>query len=123
MGYLQSAIRFCEREHGTVWRRVFGEGRIQCLGCVEKIALAKGQRKRVNRISKRTMRVLDSVMPASLSNDEKREFLSLSAMHGALTVLSADKTDKKLKSDTPVKADPNKLLAAMMEGAGEDRAD
>ena len=112
--YLLSAIRYCEREYGVVWRRVHGEEHIQVLNNAGKLGLASSHRKHVHRMAKRTMRVLGSVVPSELDDEAKRDFLSMSAMHGALATLTTSKAVKKLKAGEPVVADPKRLLAALL---------
>ncbi len=115
-GYLCSAIRYCLREHGVVWRRVRGEARIECLSDDQKIDLADWERRGINRRTRRSMRTLGSVDPSRLSDEKRKEHLVLAAVCGTLLETSSPRTIKRLGGDgTPKALDMSRLLTAMTQ--------
>lgn len=113
-GYLMSAIRYCLREHGVVWKRVVGEGLIECLTDPKKLSCVQAERRGVHRRTKRTMRTLRSVDSANLDDGQRKEHLVLVAVCGTLIQASSTRTVKKLTNDAaPKPLDMGRLLTAM----------
>jgi len=113
-GYLQTAMRHCLREYGILWRRVVGEGRVECIPNEAKVEVANAVRRHMHRQSKYAMRVLGSVDTAALNHDQRREHLIATAIQGTLLQASAPTTVKRLaQNNNPQPLDMHKLLAAM----------
>jgi hypothetical protein len=121
--YLMSAIRYVEREHGIVWKRVTGAGQIQCLGPKEVTTLADSVRKSTYRRSKRTVRQIAAVYDEA-DNDTRIELNRQMAVQGNILTMSSPQMQKRLKGKgtitTPHKPDLGRLLEAMVKANGQD---
>ncbi len=103
-GYLQSAIRYCLREHSVVWRRRRNENDIQCLNDSQKVGLATQEKQAIRRRGKRSLRVLNTVDPAKLDDEGRTTHWVEVATVGTLLSVTAPATAKKLAQQS--KAEP-----------------
>lgn len=114
---LATAIKHLEGESTpVVWRREKGARCIRCLDPHGCIAVAHDGRKRIHRISKRSVGVLNTVKPEQLPEGKRTEFYALVATQGTMAWLSSTKAHRKLvakKATEP--ADMRKLLASFPE--------
>lgn len=90
-GPVQTARRWCEREHGLVFDVERGKGLI-CLNNSEKVALPPKTFDRVRRMSQRVARTLDTVDYEALSPQDK---VQINVHRTVLAVAHAVTTAKK----------------------------
>ncbi len=115
-GYLQSAIRRCENQHGITWKRVLGGNCIRCLDNEGLMSLADSKRKHLRRVSKRTCRQLATADVTQMGRDEKTEYLASVAQFGTLAQFAGAATTKKLVARKVTEAlDPARMLEALKE--------
>jgi hypothetical protein len=123
-GYLMSAIRYVEREHGIVWKRVTGAGQIQCLGPAEVATVADSVRKSTYRRSKRAVRQIGAVYDRA-DNETRSELNRQMAVQGNILTMASPQMQKRLKEkdtiSTPHKPDLGRLLEAMVKANGQKR--
>jgi hypothetical protein len=109
--YLQTAIRYCERRCGVVWRRVVKAGRIRCCSSTDRIELSSNIRDRQRKMSRRALVILSSANGTDMTDKERSRALSHMAMHGAMLQFT---DQKKLASVADEKADDwKKYLTAV----------
>ena len=92
--YLASAIRYCQREHGVVWLRVFKAGMIICANAEEKLEASKGDIRIISKRSHRATQRLCTVDLAKVTDAERTEILTTTAQIG----MSHGMTDKKTRN-------------------------
>ncbi len=111
--YLGTAIKHVLRNKGIVWQRAKGAGCIKCLDPTEIRNESSAVRKRVSRLSKRSMRQLGTVALDELEDVEKREHLTCMAHMGTMVQFSDSHTAKKLAArNVSEPQDMRKLLEA-----------
>jgi len=119
--FMQSAIRYCEREYGIVWQRMKKAGAIRRLGVTELHATANCAMHGISRRAKRTIIQLQSARPESLTQDERRIHLTKLAQVGVLAAAASKDMQKRLEARNVIEAPDNKrllenLIAAMTNG-------
>jgi hypothetical protein len=94
-GYLQSAIRYCER-NGVVWRRVRGCKKLSCLNGLETVEMTTNDLRSLRRKSTRAAARLSTVAPDDIPQDKRPMALALSAQLGAIALMARTDSTKKL---------------------------
>lgn len=94
--HVYSAIKYVERVHGVVWRRLRDAGAIKCLDPDERVEVAQGYRHHISRSSKRAVRVVSTVQIEDVKADRRPDVLALVAQLGALAAFSSTAAHKRL---------------------------
>jgi len=95
-GYLMSAIRYCERYHNIVWRRIRGEGKILCLDPIEILELSHGDITKIRKQARRGSKRLFGINQEEIEVHERPQFNAAAAQLGFIASFSSGKTTKKL---------------------------
>lgn len=115
---LQTAIRYCEREHNVVWRRIKGADCIKCLEWSERLEQDNKYRRHIHRTAKRSVRVVNSIDTSELKPSDQREVNIRTAQMMTLASMSSADMRKKLEArDIQEPLDMPKLLEAMRNGS------
>lgn len=96
--HVYSAIKYVERVHGVVWRRMRDAGAIKCLDSDERVEVAHVYRQHISRSSKRAVRVISTVQIEDVKAERKPEVLALAAQLGALATFASTAAHKRLAS-------------------------
>ncbi|MEK6799856.1 MAG: hypothetical protein AABZ12_12895 [Planctomycetota bacterium] len=120
-GYLASAIRICEREHGVVWRRVPHGGYVQCCGAQDRLAIASCTAKTIVKRAKRVRCVLASAAVEG-SAELKKQLICRMAQIGAIVTMASETTIKKLDARVGGNIDPKRLLASFVADAKDQES-
>jgi len=113
---LNTAIRYCEREHGIVWSRVAGASCIKCCNPGDIRTLSHKTRRHVRKAAHRSVIQLQAVDPVAMSDTERSEHMVCLAQAGTLAVVADNRTTKKLEARTVTKPlDLTKLLEVWKE--------
>ncbi len=103
-GYLQTAIKYCLREYGIVWRRQRGENKIECLNDIQKVDFLSQERKGIRRRTKRGMHVAGAVVTSNLNDEDRTKHWVQTALFGSMLAITAPETTKKLAQKPETKA-------------------
>lgn len=120
-GYLSSAIKHVEREHGIVWRRVRKEDKIRCLNASECVDTAGWHRRCIGRAAKRAGKLVSIAASRGdeLPEAERPTARALAAQLGAIHMFAKPNTTRKIiASGAAYKPTVKGLLAAMQERTG-----
>lgn len=98
-GNLSSAIKYVERHHGRVWRRVKCENRITCLSSSEIVGVVDRRRQHIGRTVRRAKSELSRVQFEKLESDEKTRALTLKAQFAILALESAKNPTKRIAAN------------------------
>lgn len=93
---LYGAIQICERDHGVVWRPQARADAIKCLDPSEVAEVANGYRRHIGRVSRRAVRVLNTINPNQLPEGERPSAHATLAQLGAITMFAGGDMQKKL---------------------------
>jgi hypothetical protein len=112
--FLSTAIKRCLNEHKVVWKRTRGAWCIKCLIPDEIMLTAKDNSKKIHRISNRSIRMIDTVDPATMPAEKRGEYFARSAQFGTLKLFSEKSTHEKLVTrNISQPFDMSKMLEAM----------
>jgi len=117
-GYLQTAIRYCERQppgERRVWKRVKGNNMIKCLDSDEIINHATGGMRGIHRRGKRIARQVTAIDLPTLENGKKSEALALISQAATLASFAHGRTTKMLRDKNVKKKIDMKLLVDAMK--------
>lgn len=113
-GYLQSAIRICERDYGVVWQRVRGADCIKCQTAEGVVEMSKAGIKSTYKRMRRSVRQLGTVSVGELSDDSRQAYYTQLCHAGTLANCASSSFRKKLaQRNISVPIEPLKLLEAM----------
>lgn len=105
---LQTALRYIERNHGRAFKRVPNSGTISRLIGTDGASVAHVARSSIRKKATRTCCILGITLEDSMTQEERRAHLSLSAQFGTIAVCARPSTTRKLtKMDAvaPLKLD------------------
>jgi len=113
---LQSAIRYCLREYGMVWGRVWKGNCIKCLNSREVAEAVSGDVRRIHRRARQAVRKGATVRLGDIADGERGRFLVEMAVAGTIAMETNADTRKKLVGGHVTKPlDLSKLLEAYKE--------
>jgi len=117
---LQTAIRYCKREHGLNWARQVGAGAVKCLNGKEGVVAGRYELGVVRRRSKRAVQTLQNATTLDdLDDQERSRCNALMSQHATLAIMAQSETTKKLAARNAANpVDPKRLLQAMIDNVG-----
>jgi len=95
-GYLQSAIKYCER-HGVVWKRMPGGDCIKCLEPDEILSQGESTARQISNRAKRATLRFGSLDASVLTPEQVTKRNTFMAWAGTLALMASRKAVKKLE--------------------------
>lgn len=87
---LRTALRRSRQVRGIVWKRLFGEGRIQCLGPVESLDEADRRKVAARRQLNVASEIHGTVVPEDVPEEQRSRYLAQGmVLHAGRTLLRA----------------------------------
>lgn len=112
---LDSAKKYVEREYGLVWKRIYGEGCLKCIGAAEIVANLESEVRSAGRRMRRAADRSTLVDVSSLPEADRPAAYAVATQARMMAIFSHRDTRKQLQREERVEVDSKKLLDAVMK--------